>query len=319
VRYTTLGRSGLRVSRLALGTWRTWGTSLDYDAAERVFRRALEGGVNLVDLADVYAGGQAEAWLGWMMQSLRRDDLVICTKACWPTGAGVNAGGLSARHLAEAVEGSLRRLRTDRVDLFLCHRSDPGTPTPESVRAIGRLVAAGKVVHWGVSTGSAADLVDLARTADALGVPRPVACQPPYSLLDRAIERELLPTARRLGVGSVVFSPLAQGVLTGKYLAAAPPDARGADPARASGMERYLDRREAVAGLAALAGELETTPGRVALAWVLRRRGGVASALFGASTPEQVEDNLGGLELSLDGETLDRLDGLFPAPAPLPL
>lgn len=313
MRFASLGRSGLRVSRLALGTWRTWGTSLDYAAAERVFRRAIEGGVNLVDVADVYAGGQAEAWLGWMMEHVRRDDLVVCTKACWPTGAGPNAGGLSAKHLAESVERSLGRLRTDRIDLFLCHRTDPSTPLQETVGAIGRLIAAGKIVHWGVSTGRAADLIDLAHVADALAVPRPIANQPPYSLLDRRIEAELLPVAGRLGIGQVVFSPLAQGVLTGKYLAATPPDSRAGDPSRLAGMERYLARRDAVAGLADLARELGTTPGRCALAWVLRA-GAVASALFGASSPGQVDDNLAALDVDVS-EVTERLERLFPSAA----
>ncbi len=207
-----LGRSGLVISRLALGTWRTWGNTLDYEAAERCLRTALEHGVNLVDVADVYAGGQAESWLGWMMESLRRSDVVVSTKFFWPTDADdPNARGLSSKHLTEQLETSLRRLRTDYVDLLFCHRVDPRVPAEETVRTIGRMIDAGKVLYWGVSSADVARIMELSRTAEALGVPRPIASQPRYNLLDRGIEDELLPTCRSLGMGQVVFSPLGQG------------------------------------------------------------------------------------------------------------
>lgn len=206
-----LGRSGLTVSRLALGTWRTWGNTLDYAQAEAIFRTALECGINLVDVADVYAGGQAESWLGWMMEALRRSDVVVSTKIFWPTGDNPNARGLSAKHLTEQLETSLRRLRTDHVDLLFCHRVDSAVPAIETVRTIGRMIDAGKILYWGISSADVARIVELSRTADALGVPRPIASQPRYNLLDRGIEEELLPTCRDLGMGQVVFSPLAQG------------------------------------------------------------------------------------------------------------
>jgi aryl-alcohol dehydrogenase-like predicted oxidoreductase len=311
MRYVPLGRSGLKVSRLALGTWRSWATSLDYGQAEACFREALAGGVNLVDVADVYAGGQAEAWLGWLLASVDRDRLVVATKAFWPTGHGPNDRGLGRKHLRASVETSLERLRTDHIDLLYCHRLDPETPAEETLRAIDDLVTSGKVLYWGICSADAAAITDLCRRADALGVPRPIANQPPYSLLERRIEAEVLPVCRALGLGQVVFSPLAQGVLTGKYLAAEPPRSRAADPGRKPGMERYLERAGPVRGLADLADELGTTCARLALAWTLRSDG-IASAIFGATSPEQVRDNLEATRLELAPGTLDRLEALFP-------
>ena len=311
MRYVPLGRSGLKISRLALGTWRSWGTALDYGQAEACFRAALAGGVNLIDVADVYAGGQAEAWLGWMLGAVDRDRLVISTKVYWPAGDGPNDRGLGRKHLRASVEASLRRLRTDHIDLLLCHRLDPETPTRETLRAIGDLLAAGAVLYWGVCSADAGAITDLCRSADALGVPRPVANQPPYSLLERRIEAEVLPECRRLGISQVVYSPLAQGVLTGKYLAARSPDSRATDPDRRPGMERYLEQAERVRGLVDLAAELDTTPARLALAWTLRDDG-IATALFGATRPAQVRDDLEAIRLELDPATTQRLDALFP-------
>jgi aryl-alcohol dehydrogenase-like predicted oxidoreductase len=314
MRYARLGRSGLRVSRMALGTWRSWGAALDYAGAEACFRAAIEAGVNLVDVADVYAGGQAEAHLGWMLEQVRRERIVVATKAFWPAGDGPNDRGLSRKHLVASVEGSLRRLRTDRIDLFLCHRVDPETPTFETVRTLGRLIRDGKLLYWGLCTDRPADVLELCSVADELGVPRPVANQPPYSLLDRRIEGELLEVCGRFGLAQIVFSPLAQGVLTGKYLGAAPTGSRAADPGRVGGMERHLApaHRHAVAGLVALAAELETSPAAVALAWTLREPTAVASALFGATSAEQVRANVAGASLDLPPEALDRLERLFP-------
>ena len=311
MRHVRLGRSGLRVSRLALGTWRSWGTALDYAAAEACFRTALEGGINLVDVADVYAGGQAEAWLGWMLESVDRHEVVVASKAFWPSGDGPNDRGLGRKHLLASVEASLRRLRTDHLDLFLCHRLDTDTPAEETLRTIDDLVAKGKILYWGICSADATAIAGLCRLADGLGVPSPIANQPPYSLLDRRIERSVLPVCERLGIGQIVFSPLAQGVLTGKYLDGPPAGSRATDAHRKPGMERHLERVAAVRGLRTLADELGTTPARLALAWTLRGPA-VASAIFGATRPEQVRDNLAALELSLTPEVLARLDAEFP-------
>ncbi len=311
MRHVPLGRSGLRVSRLALGTWRSWGTALDYSAAEACLRAALDGGISLVDLADVYAGGQAESWLGWMLGSLNRHRLVIATKAYWPTGDGPNDRGLSRKHLRARVDASLRRLRTDHIDLFYCHRLDPGVPLAETLRTIDELVSAGKILYWGLCSADAAAITAVCRAADQLGVPRPIANQPPYSLLDRRIEAEVLPTCSALGLGQAVFSPLGQGVLTGKYLGAPPPGSRANDPARLPGMEDHLERTDAVRSLVALAGELGTTPARLALAWTLRP-GAATASIFGATSPEQVAENLAALELVLTPPTLGTLDRVFP-------
>lgn len=312
MQYALLGRSGLRVSRLALGTWRNWGCGQDFYAAEDCLRAALCAGVNLVDVADVYAGGQAESWLGWMLGPADRGRVLIATKAFWPAGDAPNERGLSRKHLLESVEASLRRLRTDRIDLFLWHRLDAATPLLESVSATGDLLRQGKVLYWGLCSADAAAIAGVCRTADALGVPRPIANQPPYNLLDRRIEAEVIPACRALGLSQIAFSPLAQGVLSGKYLYGRPAASRAADPGRLEGMERHLSRSDAVAGLAALARDLSSTPAKLALAFCLRDDA-VASAVFGASSPAQVLANVEAIEQPLSAEVRARLEAIFPA------
>ncbi|MBC8327209.1 MAG: aldo/keto reductase, partial [Planctomycetes bacterium] len=234
--YHRLGRSGLRVPRLALGTWLTL-ARIDRSRAADLVSASLDAGVNFFDTADVYDRGGAEEVLGGLLAGHRREHLVVATKAFHAMSDDINDCGLSRKHLFESIHASLRRLGTDYVDLYQFHRFDTETPLDETVRAIGDLIRQGKVLYWGTSMWSAAQLREACRLADELGVPRPISEQPRYSMLCREIEAEVVPACRELGIGLLFWSPLAQGMLTGKYRRdAAPPAGRpGAEPDRGGG------------------------------------------------------------------------------------
>lgn len=316
MKYRRLGSAGARVSEVALGSWLTFGSSVDQETTTRCTRRALELGVNFIDTADVYMRGEAERVLGKALEGVPRRSVFIGTKSFWPTGEGPNDRGLSRKHVFEALHDSLRNLRTEYVDLLQCHRYDPDTPLPEVVRAMDDLIRQGKVHYWGVSCWTAAQIADACRTADLMGAPRPVSNQPPFNLLDRSVEAEIVPVSIREGLGHVVFSPLAQGVLSGKYRGGkVPPGSRAADEKRGVWMKKYMEEepRKRVAAFCALADEAGVPPARLALAWVLSRPG-MTSAIFGATRVEQVEENAAAVEVSVDGDLARRLDELFPPP-----
>jgi aryl-alcohol dehydrogenase-like predicted oxidoreductase len=320
VKSRRLGNSGLRVSEVALGSWLTFGSSVEQGTTTRCVRRALDLGIHFLDTADVYMRGEAERHLGAALEGVPRRSYVLATKSFWPTGEGPNDRGLSRKHVVEALHDSLRFLRTDYVDLLQCHRFDPETPLPETVRAMGDLVAQGKILYWGVSCWTAAQIADGCRTADLLGVPRPISNQPPFSLLDRAIEPEVVPVSIREGMGQVVFSPLAQGVLTGKYRGGkVPPGSRAADERRGVWMKKHLEPATLAKAdaFASLAGEAGIPPARLALAWVLSRPG-ISAAIFGATSEAQVEENAAAVDVAIPADLAARLDTLFPAPVPPP-
>jgi voltage-dependent potassium channel beta subunit len=315
VEYRALGRSGLRVSEIALGSWLTLGSSVDADASARIVRRAFDLGINLFDTADVYAGGSAEEVLGHALDGLPRHRLVVATKCFFPASQDPNDRGLSRKHVVESVHRSLRRLRTDYVDLHQCHRSDPATPMEETVRAYEDLIRRGKVLYWGVSEWRAAEIVDACRAAERTGGYSPISNQPQYNLMRRQIEREVLPVCQREGLGQIVFSPLAQGVLTGKYRGGVRPEgSRAADRQRNQFMDAYLEAGELarVDRLAPLAEQLGLSMAQLALAWCLRQPG-VASAIVGVTRPEQLDDDVAAAGKRLPAETLQQLDALFPA------
>jgi len=313
--YVNLGNSGLKVSRVAIGSWLTYGSSVDKQGTAACIRAALDLGVIFVDTADIYALGAAEEVLGEVLASVRRRDVVLASKAYWPMSDNPNDRGLSRKHLFESVHDSLKRLRTDYLDLYQCHRFDADTPVAETVRAMGDLIAQGKVLYWGVSCWESHEIAEACTLADELGVPRPISNQPPYSLLQRTIEASVVPESRRLGLSQVVFSPLAQGVLTGKYSGGArPAGSRGADDARNRFMRGDLepDVLARVDQMVEMAGDLGTTPARLALAWALRLDN-VASVIVGATKVSQVQDNVAASELQVPEDVLARLDALFPA------
>ncbi len=316
MRYRRLGNSGVRVSEVALGSWLTFGSSVDQDITTTCTRKAIDLGINFIDTADVYARGDAERALGAALEGVKRRDIFLATKCFWPTGEGPNDRGLSRKHIFEAVHESLVNLRTDYVDLMQCHRYDPDTPVPEVVRAMDDLIRQGKVHYWGVSCWSAEQIADACRTADAMGAPRPVSNQPPFSLMERTIEPEIMPVSQREGVSQVVFSPLAQGVLTGKYRGGVVPEgSRLSDKDRGVWMARYMDEasQQRVETFCGLADEAGVPPARLALAWCLTHEN-VASTIFGATRVDQVEENAAAAEVDIAPDLKQRLDDLFPVP-----
>ncbi|MFM8978960.1 MAG: aldo/keto reductase family protein [Planctomycetia bacterium] len=313
MKYRRLGRSGTRVSEVILGSWLTFGSSVDEAATARCVRAALEAGIQSFDTADVYAQGAAEVALGKALAGVPRKDVVLMTKAFWPTGPGPNDRGLSRKHVLESLEASLRRLGTSYVDLFQCHRFDPEVPLEETVRACEDAVRQGKALAWGVSVWTGAQVREALALARQSGGYGPVSNQPPYSLLERGIEAEVLPACRELGVGQVVFSPLAQGVLTGKYAPGKVPEgSRGADRERGRWMQGHLaaGTLERVQRLAALARERGTTSARLALAWCLHQPG-IDAVIVGATRPEQVQENAGACEVAWDEGLAQALEALF--------
>jgi len=310
-----LGRGGLAVSEVVLGSWLTFGSSVDEDATRACVRAALDAGIHTFDTADVYAVGRAEELLGRALEGVPRKDVVLATKVFWPTGKGPNDRGLSRKHVVETLHASLARLRTDYVDVYQCHRFDPEVPLEETVRAMEDLVRAGKTHYWGVSVWTGAQIAEAIRIARAVGGYGPICNQPEYSLLDRRIEAEVLPVSRREGVGQWVFSPLAQGVLSGKYAGGVrPAGSRGAAAQR----NRFMTDRltpEVLARVdrfAALAKEAGTTPSRLALAWCLGVPG-VDAVVVGATRPEQVVENAAAAGYRLPADLRLALDALFPA------
>src|SRR5262245_30465272 len=316
--YRRLGRCGLQVSEVVLGSWLTFGSSVEDEQTKACVRTALDAGIQTFDTADVYALGKAEEVLGKALAGLPRKDLVIATKVFWPTGKGPNDKGLSRKHVVESCHASLARLRTDYVDVYQCHRYDPDVPLEETVRAMEDLVRMGKALSWGVSMWTAEQIADGLSTAKRVGGYGPVVNQPEYSLLEREIEAAVLPTSRREGVGQWAFSPLAQGVLTGKYSKGKrPAGTPAADPQRNRFLEEWMNAETLgrVDKFVALAKETGTTPARLALAWCLAQPG-VDAVVVGATRPEQVAENAAAADLRLDAATLKHLDALFPGPKP---
>jgi voltage-dependent potassium channel beta subunit len=314
MRYRPLGRSGCKVSVLGLGSWLTLGSSVDQRVTTQLVRAALDAGINFLDTADIYAKGEAERALGKALQGVRRQDLVLASKCFWPMSDNVNDRGLSRKHLVESCHASLQRLGTDYLDLFQCHRPDPETPVEETVRAMEDLVRQGKVLYWGVSVWDAAQIGAACAAADRCGGYHPVSNQPEYSYVQRGIEDEVVPACRSLGLSQVVWSPLAQGLLTGKYAGGRiPPGSRGADEQRNKFLRPLLspDNLAKAAHLAAVARDLGLTPAQLALAWVLAQPN-ISSAIMGATRIEQLQENLGAADVALAPEVLERL-GLVPA------
>ena len=313
--YRQLGRSGLQVSEISLGSWLTLGSSVDVSATRRLVHRAFDAGINLIDTADVYAQGDAEEALAPALAELPRHHLVVATKAFFPMSERPNDRGLSRKHLVESVEGSLRRLGIDYIDLHQCHRPDPDTPLDETVRAYEDLIRQGKVLYWGFSQWQAPEIEGACRIAEAKNAYAPTSSQPQYSILRRSIEDQVMPTCEREGIGHIVWSPLAQGALTGKYSGGKrPAGTRAADGQRSVFMEDYLrpEVLERIDQLEPLARDGGLSMAQLALAWCLRVPG-VASVIVGATNARQLEDNVKASGVRLSEDVLKRIDDLFPA------
>jgi aryl-alcohol dehydrogenase-like predicted oxidoreductase len=309
--YRHLGRSGLKISEIAYGNWVTHGSQIEEDAAKACVAAALDEGITTFDTADVYARTKAEEILGRALHGLRRESLEISSKVYWPVGPGANDTGLSRKHIIESAHGSLRRLQTDYLDLYQAHRYDHETPLEETLRAFDDLVRQGKVLYVGVSEWRAEEIAAALRIAGEMGFDRIVSNQPEYSMLWRVIESEVIPLSEKEGLGQIVFSPIAQGVLTGKYRPgeAPPPGSRATDPAGSRFIESLLndDVLTRVQQLRPLAEEAGLTLAQLAVAWTLQNPN-VSAAIIGATRPEQVRENVRAAGVRLDSALMTRID-----------
>jgi aryl-alcohol dehydrogenase-like predicted oxidoreductase len=309
--YRHLGRSGLIISEIAYGNWLTHGSQVEEDAATACVRAALDVGITTFDTADVYAGTRAESVLGRALKGERREGLEIFTKVFWPTGPGRNDRGLSRKHIMESIDNSLRRLQTDYVDLYQAHRYDRFTPLEETMEAFADVVHSGKAHYIGVSEWTADQIRRAHALARELHVPL-VSNQPQYSALWRVIEGEVVPTSQELGMGQVVFSPVAQGVLTGKYLPGQQPPAgsRATDEKGGANMiGRFMrdDLLERVQELKPVAADAGLSMAQLAVAWVLQNPN-VSAAIVGASRPEQVAENAKAAGVRLDADVMASIE-----------
>jgi aryl-alcohol dehydrogenase-like predicted oxidoreductase len=315
VNYRFLGNSGLRITELTFGNWVTAGNQVDDEAAIATVHAALDAGITSFDTADVYANTKAESILGRALAGQRREGLEIFSKVYWPTGpGGANDAGLSRKHIMESINGSLRRLGTDYLDLYQAHRFDYQTPLEETMLAFADIVRAGKALYIGVSEWTADQLRAGAALARELHVPL-ISNQPQYSALYRVIEAEVIPTSHRLGIGQIVWSPMAQGVLSGKYLPGVAPAAdtrAGSAKGAEGGISRFLsdDVLTRVQKLRPLAAELGLSMPAFALAWVLQNPG-VSAAIIGASRPEQVAENVKASGVRIPPEVMSQVSDIL--------
>lgn len=311
--YRKLGKWGVKVSAISLGAWLTYGSSrVEEDRSVACIHYAIEKGINFIDAADIYAHGRAEEVVGRAIKDHKRSDLVLSTKAYWPMSENVNDRGLSRKHLFESVHKSLKRFDTDYVDLFFCHRHDPETPVEETIRAIEDLIRQGKILYWGTSMWTAANIDEAANAADRLNANPPVVEQPLYNMLDRGVvEGDLERAVARRGMGVVIWSPLAQGVLTGKYNAGIPDDSRANSVDKQWFAQQISeDRLAKVRELTALAAEMGTSMSALALAWTLKNPV-VSSAITGATKTTHIDDNLKALDVSISDEIDARIEAIL--------
>jgi aryl-alcohol dehydrogenase-like predicted oxidoreductase len=307
-----LGNSGLKISEITYGNWLTHGSQVENDTATQCVRAALDNGISTFDTADTYANTKAEVVLGEALKGERRESLEIFTKVYWPTGpGGKNDTGLSRKHIMESINGSLQRLQTDYVDLYQAHRYDTETPLEETMQAFADIVRQGKALYIGVSEWTADQIREGVRLSKELGF-QLISSQPQYSMLWRVIEDEVVPTSRELGVSQIVWSPVAQGVLTGKYKPGEQPPAgsRATDEKGGADMiKRFMndDVLTRVQALTPVAKELDLSLAQLAVAWVLQNDN-VAAALIGASRPEQVTENARAAGVQIPAELMARID-----------
>jgi voltage-dependent potassium channel beta subunit len=316
--YRTLGHSGLKLSVIGLGSWLTFGNTVDRDATRECVRIAFDEGVTFFDTASTYSKGKAEEVLGPILAELPREKIVIGTKLFWPTGDTPNERGLSRKHIRDEVYKSLKRLQIEYIDLYQCHRYDDETPIEETCEMMNDLVRAGTVLYWGVSEWNADQIVSAVNLCRARGWAVPISNQPQYNALWRRIEQRVLPVCGSYGVGNVVWSPIAMGILTGKYTDAKnPPAGTRASTQYREFMEDYFTQPilDAVAQLKPIADGAGVSLAQLALSWVLREPG-ITSAIVGATNPAHVRDNVAAGSLHLDPSLFDEMDQILEPVAP---
>jgi len=312
--YRHLGSTGVQVSAISLGSWLTYGGSVEDNAAIQCIHKAYDLGINFFDTANGYRHGEAETVVGRALKDFPRASYVLATKVFFPMGEGPNDRGLSRKHIMEQCEASLKRLGVEYVDLYQCHRYDPETPLDETLRALDDLVSQGKILYAGVSEWSATQIGDAVAIADKRNLHRLASNQPVYNMFQRYIERDVIPLCEREGIGQVVFSPLAQGVLTGKYKPGQQPETgtRAADPESNMFMRQMMKDEvlEKVQQLQGVAQEAGYSLAAMALAWTLRQPN-VSAAIIGASRPQQVEENAKAADITLTDDVLTRVDEIL--------
>lgn len=312
MRYKNLGNSGLKVSVFSLGGWTTFGGSIsDEKLVKSILYAAFEAGINFFDIADIYAKGESERIMGKVLREFPRHRLVISSKLFWPMSEDVNDCGLSRKHIMESVDKSLKRIGTDYLDLYFCHRFDESTPVEETARAMDDLVRSGKVLYWGTSEWSGEQIRKAAAVCDRRNLYFPTVEQPQYNLLTRSrFEGDVAPVCQDLGMGTVVWSPLASGMLTGKYDQGIPENSR---LARIDWLKDGLYTEDKVAKVrefGRIAVETGATRSQLALAWAAANPA-VSSVILGATSLDQLAENLGGLRVNMTTELRERLEKLF--------
>ncbi|MGL4676778.1 MAG: aldo/keto reductase family protein [Brevinema sp.] len=314
MKYRRLGKTGLKISEISIGGWLTYGNTTEKQTTEAIIDTAYDLGINMFDCANVYALGESEKVMGELLSKYPRDSYILTTKAFWPMGDKPNDRGLSRKHLHTQINASLKRLNTDYIDIFYCHRFDPDSNLYETVRTIDDFVRQGKILYIGVSEWTACQILEGLRVQDQYLLDRFVVNQPVYNLIQRYIEPEVLPTCIQNGMGIIPFSPLAQGFLSGKYRKGReiPKDSRAANEEISQFIQRYLtpDNFDAIEIFISMAEQKGCTPSQLALAWILHQPG-VVSTLTGASKPSQVEDNVNAINIELSLEELRKLENIF--------
>ncbi|KGA19210.1 aldo/keto reductase [freshwater metagenome] len=310
--YRHLGSTGMYVSEISYGNWITHGSQVEQDAAIKCVKTALDVGITTFDTADAYAGTRAETVLGKALKGVRRESYELFTKVYWPTGGGKNDRGLSRKHIMESCHASLKRLNVENIDLYQMHRFDVETPLEESLQAFEDLIRQGKVNYIGFSEWTAKQISAALKIQDQRGYSRFVSSQPQYSALWRIIEAEVVPLSRKEGIGQIVWSPVTQGVLTGKYKPGGklPAGSRATDKKSGAGMiSRWMrdDVLEAVQKLAPIADSVGLTMSQLAIAWVLQNDN-VSSAIMGATKPSQVKENVKAAGVKLDSSVMTAID-----------
>jgi len=316
MKYRRLGNSGLKVSEIAYGSWLTFSNQVELEKAESIINRAIELGINYFDSADVYENGKAETLLGEILPLRNRSQYVVATKAFWPFSEHETDRGLSRKHIIDSVHQSLERLKLNYVDLFYCHRYDDETPLRETLEAIEDLIRQGKITYWGTSEWTADQIAEAHRICYERHWHLPVVNQPLYNLLTRNIEKEILPKCVELGMGTCNFSPLAQGVLTGKYSGKKiPAGSRGSNNKQNMWMKSQIediDLLTRVDSLGDIALKYNLSIGQLSLAWILQNPG-VSSVIVGATSIRQIEDNAAASGVILDKADIEKMNSLFPA------
>jgi voltage-dependent potassium channel beta subunit len=311
LKYRRVGKSGLKISEISLGSWLTYGGTVENEQAKKCMMTAVEHGINFIDSAEIYAHGEAEKVISEFLseETVDRKDLVLSSKVFWPMSENINRWGLSRKNIMTAIEGTLERLNVEYIDIYFMHRYDYMTPLKETMLALDDLVRSGKIRYWGTSVWTAAQLERANAIAKDLGLHKPIVEQPLYNMLFRHIELEIMQVAKTHGMGFTVWSPIAQGILTGKYNKGIPEDSRGS---RSESLQKWLtdENIAKVKKLTTIADSLDITMSQLALAWILRRSE-ISAAIIGATKPEHVEENVKASDITLSNDILEQIEDIL--------